>query len=290
MKKRLISLMVVLWMATACGPTGSARPVSVAPTATLATPTSMPATPTNTPVPPTETATLAPTETAIPSPGETPLPTDTPTATHTLVPIEPALSLDVPQGTAPRVDGRLSDGEWDEARVVPMSGGGQLHLAHADGYLFLGIRGNEDSIGSVCQYRDGEVSILHASGGYVTFFYGRDAGSWGIRTVIYGSYAMQLPENLWQEQHLEDYGWTASVSDDGDPGEIEYQIAVQGGEAILAVASVYGFGDAAFRYYEAWPALLGDDCGRMELAAEVTDISRLQFYPETWVRIIMVDE
>jgi hypothetical protein len=292
----LVALVVVLSPVAGCGSdaTDAARvaatSTSLPPTSTERPPSPTPAD-TATPQPTgTHTATPTPTETAIPSPTETPLPTDTPTGAHTPVPVEPAFSIDVPRGTAPRVDGKLSDGEWDEARVVTMSGGGQLYLMHAAGYLFLGIRGNEDAIGSICQYRDGEVSILHASGGYATFFYGRDAGAWDIRTVIYGSYATQLPESLWQEQHLEDYGWTASVSDDGNPGEIEYQIALQGGEAILAVASVFGFGDAGFLHYEAWPEHLDDDCGRMEVGAEVPDISRLQFYPETWVRIITVGE
>jgi hypothetical protein len=141
----------------------------------------------------------------------------------------------------PRVNGKLSDGVWDGARVVLMSNGGQLHLMHADGYLLLGIRGKEEGIGSVCYYREGEVNILRASAGY-TSSYRRDADYWRLRTMIIGTYYMQLPESAWQDQHLEDYGWTASVFDDGNPGEIEYQISLQGGQAILAVAYSFGFG------------------------------------------------
>jgi hypothetical protein len=190
----------------------------------------------------------------------------------------------------PTINGRLSEGEWDGARVVPLTNGGQLYLMHADGYLFLGIRGKEESSGSVCQYVAGEVLILHASAGYTTSSYSKGDEDWQLRTMFIGTYYMQLPESLWQDQHLEDYGWTASVFDDGNPGELEYQIAVPEGETVLAVASVFGLGDATFLDFETWPDNLDDDCGRMGLAAEVPDTSSLRFAPEHWARIIMVEE
>ena len=126
--------------------------------------------------------------------------------------------MNVPRGTAPDVNGKLSDGKLDEARVVPLSDGGQLYLMHTDGYLFLGIRGGEDEgIGSVCYYEDDEVSILHASAGYTIAHYRKGEEDWQLRTMIIGTYTMQLPESLWQDQHLEDYGWTACIFDDGNP-------------------------------------------------------------------------
>jgi Tol biopolymer transport system component len=63
------------------------------------------------------------------------------------------LSIEVPVGTAPAINGRFSEGEWTGAKVVPLTGGGQLHLLHADGYLFLGIRAEEHGIGSICHYQ-----------------------------------------------------------------------------------------------------------------------------------------
>jgi hypothetical protein len=206
------------------------------------------------------------------------------------MPIEPALSVQVPAGTAPRVNGRLSEGEWNQALALPLSDGGHLYLMHAGGYLYLALRGDPEGVASICHYQDGEVSILHASAGYTTAYYTRDADEWRMRTMIIGSYTMQLPESLWQEQHLEDHGWTASLFDDGDPGEYEYQIDLQGGEPLLAAAYVYGYGDGTFLDYETWPAQTGDDCGRMEIAAIVPDVSRLRFSPESWVKLVMVEE
>jgi hypothetical protein len=190
----------------------------------------------------------------------------------------------------PKIDGRLSDGEWEEAIMVPLTDGGQLYMMHAGGYLFLAIRGDEQSFGSVCRYRNGRVVILHTSASYTTWVYALEADAWLMQSMIIGTYHMQLPESLWQEQHLKDQGWTASTFDDGNPGEIEYQIRVAGAEAILAVASVYGFGDSTLLYYETWPEYLDDDCGRMELATVVPDTSRLQFSPETWVKVVLVED
>ena len=216
-------------------------------------------------------------------------PTNTPTLSPPPPQVEPALSLEIPEGIAPTVNGRLSEGEWAGARDVPLSEGGELYLLHADGYLFLGISGEEESIGSVCQYAAGEVSILHASAGYITYHYNKADEDWQLRTMITGTYYMQFPENMWQEQHLVDYGWTSSLYDNGNPGEYEYQIALPEGEMILAVASVFGFGDSPFLDYETWPDNIDDACGRMELPSETPDISNLQFAPETWVKLIFID-
>jgi WD40 repeat protein len=226
----------------------------------------------------------------IPAPVVPPTATPIPTATSTPTPIEPALSIRVPRGAAPNVNGKLSEGEWDGASVAPLSNGGQLYLLYADGYLFLGIRGGEeDGIGSVCRYEDGEVSILHASAGYTTAHYSPGDEYWRLHKMEIGTYYMQLSESRWQEQHLKDYGWTASVFDDGNPGEIEYQIAMQGEEVILAVAYVFGMGDATFLHYEMWPENTDDDCGRMELTAQTPNVSKLQFSPENWVKVIVVE-
>jgi hypothetical protein len=250
----------------------------------------MNAPPTETPIPATPlvaTPTSQSTETALPSP--TLHPTNTPTLTPPPPQIEPALSLEIPHGIAPTVNGRLSEGEWTGAEVVPLSNGGELHLIHADGYLFLGIRGDEESIGSVCHYSAGEISILHASAGYTTYKYNRTDEDWQLRAMIIGSYHMQLPESLWQEQHLIDYGWTSSLSNNGNRNEYEYQIALPEKDLILAVASVFGFGDSTFLDFETWPDNLNDDCGRMELSSVTPDLSRLHFTPETWAKLIFID-
>jgi hypothetical protein len=172
---------------------------------------------------------------------------------------------------------------------VNLSNSGELHLLHADGYLYLGISGDEESIASVCQYIAGEVSILHASAGYTTYQYNRTDEDWQLRAMIIGSYYMQFPESLWQEQHLIDHGWTSSLSNNGNRGEYEYQIALPEGDLVLAVASVFGYGESTFLDFETWPDNLNDDCGRMELASETPDLSRLQFTPESWANLIFID-
>ena len=217
-------------------------------------------------------------------------PTETPTTLQITVSVEPGLMVEIPEGNPPEVDGRLSEGEWDEAVVVSLTDGGQLYMMHAGGYLFLGLLGDGDGIGSVCRYEDGEVSILHASAAMNTYYYAREEDHWRLKSMVIGTYNLQLPESLWQEQHLEDYGWTASVFDDGNAGEYEYQISLEDGEAILAAAYVDGFGENTLLFYELWPGELGDDCGRMEIAAEGLDIGRLQFSPETWVKLIAMED
>jgi TolB protein len=201
------------------------------------------------------------------------------------VPIEPALSIEVPPGDAPTINGRLSEGEWDGAQVVLLTGGGELHLLHADGYLFLGIRGQEPGIGSVCHYQNGKISVMHASAGLNTSIYEQGAQDWDVSTRFYGC-CMDLPETMRRDEQLKDQGWVANLFDKGLPNEMEYQITLGDGDLILAVT--YILLDAPTFVW--WPKDLDDDCGKLELVEEIPDISHLQFAPETWVKIILLDD
>jgi hypothetical protein len=197
-------------------------------------------------------------------------------------PIETELSIEVPAGSAPAINGRFSDGEWQGAKVVPLTGGGEMHLLHAEDYLFLGIRGPAHGIGSICHYQNGKISIMHASAGLNTSIYESGTQDWERITAFFGC-CQDLPESMQRDEQLKDQGWVANLVTKGDPNEMEYQIALGEGDIILAVT--YILTDSPTFVW--WPEGLDDDCGKHEITPG-EDGSILQFAPETWVKIIPI--
>jgi hypothetical protein len=105
-----------------------------------------------------------PTATATPVPTDTPVPED--------------LSIGVPRRSAPVLDGTLSPDEWAGAHEAGLTGGGTLLLMHDGDYLYLGLRGESDSVGSICVTRGNELAILHSSMGVGTAEYKQTEEDW----------------------------------------------------------------------------------------------------------------
>jgi len=60
------------------------------------------------------------------------------------------LTVEVPLGTAPRIDGVLSPGEWDGALHVEIDYARHLYMMQSEGYLYLGIDSGTMGYGSSC--------------------------------------------------------------------------------------------------------------------------------------------
>jgi hypothetical protein len=188
-------------------------------------------------------------------------------------------SLQVPQGTAPSIDGTFSPGEWDGALKTDLSNGGELMIMHNDGYLYLGIRSRAMGYGSICTVDDNQVSILHSSAGLGTAIFGRDGDDW--RRIQQFSYCCWEAAQSTLEEFLQQEGWVASVGTRGVPEEMEYQIEMSDGSLTLAVVYVDDF---TFETRLYWPDTLDDDCLGLTLIPEDPP-KGLLFSPETWVTI-----
>ena len=196
----------------------------------------------------TETATL-------PSPTET----TAPTLTTTEVPLVPGLTIEVPQGTIPTIDGTISSGEWDRAFTDELSDGSELMMMHSNGYLYLGIRSHVRGVGSICTLKNEQVWILHSSAALGNAIYEKTDGGWQM-IEGFSWCCRDTAANLERDALLKENGWMASIAIMGVPNEMEYQIAMEDGTLTLAVTSIVNFVTIPY-----WPQTLEDDCRLSEV-------------------------
>jgi hypothetical protein len=205
----------------------------------------------------------------------------------TPAPIEPALSINIPEGSPPVIDGTMSSSEWDKALVETLSDGSELLLMHAGDYLYLGIRSNTpEMIGANIFVEDGgQIMILHTSAALGTAIYQQAADSWQqeqgfdwqCRSSSNSAGAQAERATYLQENH-----WLAANSRMGAPDELEYQIELTDASQRIAV-SVFRSSIPDERAF--WPLTLDDDCIKPNpggLPAE------LHFSPELWMMISII--
>ncbi len=212
-----------------------------------------------------------------PTPAATPGPTDTPVLRD--------LSIDVPRGTAPVLDGTLLADEWAVAYEADLTPSGRLMLLHDGRYLYLGIRGRTDSVGSVCVASGDVISVLHSSLGLGTAAYEHVEEGWRrIRSFSFTWWDISDSNKAQQEQaeFLLAEGWLASTFGTGSPGEMEYQLELPEGPLRLAVT--YFTGDGTDEMLVRWPEQLDDACMNMSLIQGRAP-TMIGFHPEQWVGI-----
>jgi hypothetical protein len=198
----------------------------------------------------------------------------------------PAFDFRVPPGEPPTIDGTLSAGEWDGARVETFSDGSELFLLYSGGYLYLGVRGSKPELvaGNIYLDHGGEIAILHASAALGTAIYARQGESWNrtqdfnwrCRATDDGPAAVAEREAFFEEER-----WVAANSYMGTPNELEYKIEV----ATPTVRLAMNLMRSSNIYVKViWPAALGDDISR---PAPGEMPAQMQFDPEQWVTIGM---
>ncbi len=139
-----------------------------------------------------------------------------------------ATTVTVPRGTAPVLDGVLSEGEWNGAHVVRLNADERLFLKHADGYLYLGVQATALALPTPLVVRGDEVRALHASAALGTAVYVRSGDVWNLRqgyvwqcrTLGFSEFAMAE-----RARFLEQQGWLGTIAYLGEPSQCEYQIA-----------------------------------------------------------------
>lgn len=244
-----------------------------------------------TPAPPAVTATKA--ATAAPTAASTSPPPATPTEAP--APLADGSAVRVPRGGAATIDGTLSPGEWEGARVEIFADGSELLLMHSDGYLYLGIRSKtpEMIVGNIHLYRGlerglirgEEIAILHASAALGTAVYGREGANWQQTQAFEwrcrqtgNSEAAQAERQAFLEQER----WLAGNAQMGTPNELEYQIEVMGDSQRLAVNFLRA-SDPDSKI--PWPTGLDDDCIKPTPGGLPAD---MHFSPEEWGTIVLL--
>jgi hypothetical protein len=207
---------------------------------------------------------------SIPPPTTTPVPAD--------------LSITVPRGNAADIDGTLRPSDWANARKMALVPEGELLLMHDGQYLYLGLRGKPDSVGSLCIAQGGQIAVLHSSLRVGTAVYKPATESWqriqDSRWTWWDESDAQVA--LSQEiEFLKVNGWIASTMGSGSPGEMEYKIALPEGDVRLAV--LYG----STEQMAWWPAQLADSCRQAALIQGRVAVTQ-RFQPAQWVSITVL--
>jgi hypothetical protein len=141
--------------------------------------------------------------------------------------------LAVPAGTAPTLDGVLSEAEWDDALELPLADETSLFVKHAEGFLYLGVRAAPGAqvVGNAYIARGETVEILHASHALGPATYRLEQGAWVLeRPFVWSCRALGFTDAAIAERQafLERNGWLATVVNLGLTEHMEYRIAIEG--------------------------------------------------------------
>jgi hypothetical protein len=203
-------------------------------------------------------------------------------------PLTDELTFIAPRGNSAIIDGRIDPDEWGAAARVKLAYGELLLMQDGD-YLYLGIISDYLGLGSVCVYHDDVISVLHSSAALGTATYVKTDGGWQ-KTEDFVWSNRETSNSLLAQQarqrHLETENWLASNGNMGEPGEMEYQIAMTDGAVRLAVTYLMS---PEYESTDFWPETLLDGCRYFEpLYDDAPD--KVDFAPGTWMTVIAFAE
>lgn len=167
----------------------------------------------------------------------------------------------VPRGTPGTIDGIMSPGEWDNARIETFADGSELFFMHNEGYLYLAIRASSSEmiVGNVFLDQGDKISILHSSAALGTAQYERNVEGWqqaqnfAWRCRMTDDSDAALAERA---AFLEEERWIAANALMGTPNELEYQIEMSN----VALRMAVNFIRSSNRNEKIpWPTELDDD-------------------------------
>jgi hypothetical protein len=150
--------------------------------------------------------------------------------------------LHVPLQPAPSIDGTLEPGEWDGAIVGEMSDGTGLYAMHDGESLYVAIEGEHLGAINVTIGGPRDTWILHSSAALGSIRYGSGGElshdfDWCCRDADDPSSRLAL---------LDAEGWQANIGYTGEPGIVEYQVALPWVGAAMAVSAQSEAAEPAF--------------------------------------------
>ncbi|MGH9382193.1 MAG: hypothetical protein ACRD2Z_16520 [Thermoanaerobaculia bacterium] len=198
----------------------------------------------------------------------------------------PALGCDPSTLSAPRaptIDGVLTPGEWQMARVVPLAGGGELLVLPAGDSLFVAVHAESRGIAHLCVADGEEIAVLHASAALGAARYAASESGWRLRE----GFTWELRDTLRVDPptvgelnaFFATHGWVANPNGSGTPLR-EFRIECSGEVLDLAAAHL----DVASGKVSLAGATAADGCGDLNLVRG-NPPPLLVFEPESWLRV-----
>jgi hypothetical protein len=180
----------------------------------------------------------------------------------------------------PIIDGRIDPTEWAGARKHAMVNGGELYLLPRGEFLYVGIRGPNPGLASLCVVTGGRVRILHASAAIGEGTYEPAGDVWARRSgfawALRDSPRAAGPSPADRAAFLGQSGWLANASAAGSP-EREFQIRIADVEAIAV--TYLSTGQPMTVSY--WPDVMDDDCRDVKVPQGYLPVTA-RFRPGLW--------
>lgn len=187
------------------------------------------------------------------------------------------------------VDGVANPSEWVDALRLGEDGVGLL-VQQRDGVVEIALITAPILVASLCFERGDEVHILHSSSAVGSGTY-RRAGDiwqlvrpfeWRLRGTDAGPAALEE-----QREHMERFGWVASTTVAGEPGETEFRISSRFLEDETMTFALGLLLEDDGPAVAGWPNGAEDDgcTQRTTIAGPLSE--HVTFEPGTWVRLTL---
>lgn len=146
--------------------------------------------------------------------------------------------VDVPFGKAVNIDGKIEVQEWADAARHDLANDVALFLKTDGAHVYLAMRGTKQAWSHVYLNDGGsDVSVVHASAALGRVVYKPDAAKmWQPQNEFAWEVRERAPIVTAMNSYLAKNGWVASNSNMGNSNEVEYKLAVRGGEMRIAAA------------------------------------------------------
>jgi len=171
--------------------------------------------------------------------------TSTITTTTTTLAALPDRELLVPAAPAPTIDGNFEAGEWDDAVVGEMSGGTPVYVMRDGEALYVAIGGEHLGAINLAIGGPDDVWVLHSSAALGSVRYVTNGSEWDL-SHNFDWCCRDTDDPSGRLALLDTEGWQANIGYAGQPGIVEYQVALPWVGARFAISSQTESAEPAF--------------------------------------------
>lgn len=195
--------------------------------------------------------------------------------------------LPIPYGIVPTLDGALAEGEWDDAAFLRLENDISLYLKHAEGSLYLGVRGQPLAIVTPCFLMGNRIRVLHVSGSLGTLAYELHNGVWKRSQPAVWDCFHDVLDNAAVgciEGHRTAQGWTAANGQLGAPAEYEMEVLVSADPLQMLFLYMLSLPE---RVLTSWPIDVGAMPEYMDLARSALASESMAFETDQWATLAL---
>lgn len=183
-----------------------------------------------------------------------------------------------------KLDGKISEGEWNDATGHELKNGGQLLINQNDNILYVALI-SEEKIWTHVYLSDGKtVNVMHASAALGAVSYKKDQSLW--RTA--DSFKFELRDTTYNDQlisaqdnYYRSHGWVATNGNMATGKVFEFKLDLTRFSKPTYLACVMSNYNSEFSWF---PATVNDDALLKRLVQGNTPDS-LNFKPDQWKKI-----